>query len=68
MLSTPEYAFRKRKKVTTVFCGKKIIWTDLEDAKEYILEGMMSSEGEDYDRYAAIYFQFIHGMTNCRDE
>lgn len=68
MLSTPEYAFRKRKKVTTVFRGKKIVWTDLEKAKAYILEGMMSSEGEDYDRYAALYFQFIHGMTYCIDD
>ena len=68
MLSTPEYAFRKKKKVTTVFRNQKIVWTDLEEAKEYILEGMMSSEGEDYDRYAAIYLQFIHGMSCCTDD
>lgn len=47
----------KKKKVTTVFRGKKIVWTDLEEAKEYIPEGMMSSEGEDYNRYAAIYIK-----------
>ena len=42
MLSTPEYAFRKRKKVTTVFRDKKIVWADCEEAKNYILEEMMT--------------------------
>lgn len=67
MLSTPEYAFNNKKKITTVFRGKKLVWTDREEAKEYILEGMMTSEGENFDRYSAIYLQFIHGMTYCSD-
>ncbi|MBQ8960865.1 MAG: hypothetical protein IJ071_06570 [Ruminococcus sp.] len=68
MLSTPEYAFRKRKKVATVFRGKKTVWADREEAKNYILEEMMTAEGEDYDRYEAIYLQLIHGMSNCIDD
>lgn len=67
MLVIPELAFIKKKSVITVFRGKKIVWTDREEAKEYILEGMMVSEDEDYDRFAAIYLQFIHGMTYCTD-
>lgn len=68
MLSTPEYAFRKRKKVTTVFRGKKIVWADREEAKDYILETMITSEGEDYERYSAIYIQLINGLNYCVDE
>lgn len=67
MLSTPEYAFSKRKKVTTVFRGKKTVWADYEEAKDYILKAMMTAEGEDYDRYSAIYIQLIHGMNYCTD-
>ena len=67
MLSTPEYAFRKRKKVTTVFRDKKIVWADCEEAKNYILEEMMTAEGVDYDRYYAIYIQLMYGMRYCSD-
>lgn len=68
MLTTPEYAFRKRKKVTTVFRGKKTIWADYEEAKDYILEAIMTAEGEDYDPYSAIYIQLINGLSYCVDE
>lgn len=67
MLSTPEYAFRRNKKITTVFRGEKTVWADREEAKNYILEEMMTSEEEDYDRYSAIYIQLIHGMSYCTD-
>lgn len=67
MLSTPEYAFRRNKKITTVFRGERIIWADREEAKDYILEAMMTAEGEDYDRYSAIYIQLIHGLNYCAD-
>lgn len=67
MLSTPEYPFRKRKKVTTVFRDKKIVWADREEAKNYILEEMMTAEGVDYGRYYAIYIQLIYGMGYCSD-
>lgn len=65
MLLTPKSAFNKKKKITTVFRSKKIVWTNSEEAKTYILEEMMTSESEDYDRYSAIYLQFIHGFTYC---
>ena len=66
-MSTPEYTFTKRKKVTTVFRGEKIVWEDREEAKNYILEEMMTAEGEDYNRYSAIYIQLIYGMGYCTD-
>jgi len=50
MFSTPEYAFRRYKKITTVFRGEKTIWADHEEAKDYILEEMMTFEGKDYER------------------
>lgn len=68
MFSTPEYAFRRNKKITTVFRGEKTIWADREEAKDYILEAMMTSEGEDYERYSAIYIQLINGLSYCVDE
>ena len=68
MLTIPEYAFRKRKKVTTVFRGIKTVWAEREEAKNYILEEMMTAEGEDYERYSAIYIQFINGLSYCVDE
>ena len=51
-----------------MFRGKKTVWTDREEAKNYILEEMMTAEGEEYDRYAAIYLQLIHGMSICIDD
>ena len=68
MLTTPEYAFRKRKKVTTVFRGIKTVWAEREEAKGYILEAMLTSDGEDYERYSAIYIQLINGLCYCIDE
>lgn len=68
MLSTLEYAFRKGKKVTTVFRGKKTVWADCEEAQSHFLEAMMSAEGDERDHYSAIYIQLyqrtelLHGL------
>lgn len=62
------YVFRRNKKIATVFRGEKNIWVDHEGARDYILEAMMTFEGEDYERYSAIYIQLIHGLNYCADQ
>lgn len=67
MFSIPELAMPKTHKVTTVCNGKRVVWEDREEAKDYFLRQMMTAEGEDYDRYSAIYIQLIHGLSYCTD-
>lgn len=67
MYKISELAMPKSRKVTTVCNGKHVVWSDREEAKDFFLEAMMSSEGEDYDRYSAIYIQIIHGLSYCTD-
>lgn len=68
MLKIPELAMPKTQKVTTVCNGKREVWTDYEQAKSYFLEMMMSTEGEERERYDCIYIQLTHGMSECSDE
>jgi hypothetical protein len=56
------------RKVTTVWNGKRKVWTDYEQAKAYFLEIMMSTEGEDRDRAECVYIQLLHGLNECSDE
>ncbi len=51
MFSPPEYSFRRNKKIATIFCGKKILRTDSKETKNCLLEAMITSAGEDYERY-----------------
>lgn len=67
MLKIPELAMLKSHKVTTVCLGKKKVWSDREEAKDFFLEAMMSSEGEEYDKYSVIYIQIINGFSYCTD-
>ena len=55
-------------KVTTVYNGKREVWTDYEEAKTYFLEMMMTAEGVEHDRAECIYIQLIHGLSECSDE
>lgn len=68
MLAIPEFAMRRSRKVTTVFNGKREVWTDYEEAKTYFLEMMMSTDGEERDRAECIYIQLLHGLDECSDE
>ncbi|MDE6789197.1 MAG: hypothetical protein K2J47_07760 [Ruminococcus sp.] len=68
MLKIPELAMPKTQKVTTICNGKRKIWTNYEQAKAYFLEMMMSTEGEEHDRYESIYIQLLHGLSECSDE
>ncbi|MDE7363528.1 MAG: hypothetical protein K2N27_01370 [Ruminococcus sp.] len=67
MFSIPELAMPKTHNVTTVCNGKRVVWEDHEEAKDYFIRQMMTAEGEEYDRYSAIYIQLIHGLSYCTD-
>ena len=47
MLSIPELAMPRTRKVTTVCNGRREVWTDYEEAKAYFLELMISTDGEE---------------------
>lgn len=68
MLKIPELAMPKTRKITTLCNGKHEVWTDYEEAKAYFFEMMMSSDGEEHERYECIYLQLIHGLSECSDE
>ena len=68
MLSIPELAMPRTRKVTTVCNGRREVWTDYEEAKAYFLELMMTAEGEERERAECIYIQLIHGLSECSDE
>lgn len=68
MLAIPELAMPRSRKVTTVYNGRREVWTDYEEAKAFFLEMMMSTEGEERDRAECIYVQLMHGLDECSDE
>lgn len=68
MLRIPELAMPKTRIVTTVCNGKRKVWTDYEDAKDYFLEMMMTSDGEKRERAECIYIQLMNGLSECLDE
>ena len=68
MLAIPELAMPKSSKVTTVYNGKREVWTDYEEAKAYFLGLMISTDGEEHDRAESVYIQLLHGLDECSDE
>ena len=68
MLAIPELAMPRPYKVTTVYNGKREVWTDYEQAKAFFLEMMMTAEGEERDRAECVYIQLLHGLDECSDE
>ena len=68
MLSIPELAMPRTRKVTTVCNGKKEVWNDREEAQDFFRRQMMTTEGEERDRAECIYIQLIHGLDECSDE
>ena len=68
MLRIPELAMPKTRKVTTVYNGKKKVWNDWEEAQNFFLRQMMTTEGEERDRAECVYIQLIHGLDECSDE
>lgn len=68
MLRIPELAMPKTRTVTTICNGKREVWTDYEDAKDYFLEMMMTSDGEKRERAECVYIQLLHGLDEFSDE
>ena len=68
MLKIPELAMPKTQKVTTVCNGKREVWEDREEAKDFFIRQMMTTEGEERDRAECIYIQLLHGLSECSDE
>ena len=68
MLKIPELAMPRSRKVMTICNGKREVWTDYEEAKEYFLELMMTTEGEEHDRAECVYIKLLHGLSECSDE
>jgi len=67
MLSIPELAMPRTRKVTTVCNDKKEVWNDREEAQDFFLRQMMTAEGEERDRAECIYIQLINGLDKCED-
>ena len=67
MLRIPELAMPRTRKVTTVCNDKKEVWNDREEAQDFFLRQMMTTEGEERDRAECIYIQLIHGLDKCED-
>lgn len=64
-LLRPRICIQKKKKVTTVFRGKKIVLAEREEAKEYILEAMMTAEeGENSAGFFGEIFQKQYNPQN----
>ena len=68
MLKIPELTMPKTRKVTTVCNGKREVWTDREEAKDFFIRLVMTAEGEERDRAECIYIQLMHGLEKCSDE
>ena len=50
MSAIPELAMPRSRKVTTIYNGRREVWTDYEQAKAYFLEMMMSTDCEEQER------------------
>ena len=68
MLAIPELAMPRTRKVTTVCNGKRVVWSDYEQAKAYFLELMMSTDGEEHERAECVYIQLLNGLDVFSDE
>ena len=68
VLKIPELAMPKSPRVTTIYSGKRNVWTNYEEAKAYFLELMMSTDGEEHGRAECVYIQLMNGLDECSDE
>ena len=68
MFKIPELAMPRTRKITTICDGKKEVWDDYEETKNFFLKQMMTTQGEERDRVECIYIQLIHGLEECSDE
>lgn len=68
MLKISEFAMPKTRKVTTVCNGKCEVWENREEAKDFFLRQIMTTDGEERERAECVYIQLIHGLDECSDE
>ena len=68
MFKIPELAMPRTCKVTIICDGKKEVWDDREEAQDFFLRQMMTTECEERDRAECVYIQLIHGLEECSDE
>lgn len=68
MFTIPELAMPKNRKVTTVCNGKREIWAGREEAIDFFIRQMMTTEDEERERAECVYIQLIHGLDECSDE
>lgn len=59
---------RKLDTVKTVCYGKEEVWDSRNEAMAFFLEGMISSEGSECERYTKIYTELSMGKSVCTDE
>ena len=59
---------RKLDTVKTVCYGKEEVWDSRDEAMAFFLEGMISSEGSECERYTQIYTELSMGKSVCTDE
>ena len=58
----------RTRKVTTICNYKKEALDDCEEAQDFFLKQMMTTEGEERDRAEDVYIQLIHVLEVCSDE
>ena len=68
MLAIPELAMPSSSKVTTICNGRREVWTDREEVKEYFLDLMISTDGEEHERAECVFIQIMNGLDVCSDE
>lgn len=68
MFRIHELAMPRTRTVMTICNGKKEVWDDREEAQNFFLRQMMTTEGEERDRAECVYIQLIHGLEEFSDE
>ena len=68
MYTVSELFMPRTHNVTIICNGKKEVWEDREEAQNFFLRLMMTTEGEERDRAECVYIQIIHGLEECSDE
>lgn len=58
---------KKLHTVKTICYGQEQIWDSREEAEEFFLKGMFSSEGSERDRYSTIFLKLKEGQEVCSD-
>ena len=53
--------------VEVICYGKRDSWASRNDAIKFYLDGMLSCEGSERDRYTNVYLDLISGKNVCSD-